>query len=49
MLSYTARKCHAPPMTNAFLTKLVAAPGASRAGTRSRVHVVNLVNFRAEI
>jgi len=36
-------------MTNAFLTKLAAAAGASRAGTRSRVYVVNLVNFRAEI
>lgn len=49
MLSYTARRCHAPPMTNAFLTKLATAAGAPRGGTPARVGVATFVTFRAEI
>ena len=36
-------------MTNAFLTKRAASGSSSRASTRTRVYVVTLVTFRAEI
>jgi len=46
-LSYTARKCHAPPMTNAFLTNPAAPCAVRRSEPLARVDVATFVTFRA--
>jgi len=48
MLSYAGAQCHAPPMTNPFLND-PAARRAAQGQAPSRVYVVTLVTFRAEI
>ncbi|MDF2383007.1 hypothetical protein JMG10_16105 [Nostoc ellipsosporum NOK] len=48
-LSYRARRCHAPPMTNAFLANPAAPCVLQRGETPACDDVATFATFRAEI